>query len=240
MKRLNINLSLFTATLLGLSCAYQSTAYAATAMDLSHQQIANVQALLADSKNGASIHESRRMMGSNSTLHVRFQQTYQGYPVFGADGVLHIPNGNKNIKDLVSALKRNNGSMDGTIYQSLQSDLINTPAIAFTDAQANKAMTLALDLYQQKIGTQPIVSQQDKQLIVYVDKNNKAHFAFKVSFFAEPAHYGLAPEKPTYILDAVSMQEYLQWNDARGSNQPNAAQLVSMVVDLAEIQKLSI
>ena len=48
-------------------------------------------------------------------------------------------------------------------------------------------------------------------LIVYIDKQNKAHWAFLVAFLGG-SRTGM-PAVPTYILDAQSFAVYAEWND---------------------------
>ncbi len=48
---------------------------------------------------------------------------------------------------------------------------------------------------------------------MYLDNQNKAHYAFYVTFFAQPVN-GM-PAKPIYILDAASFAAYKTWNDLK-------------------------
>ncbi len=163
------------------------------------------------------ITEISRSVDFKKTLHVRIQETFSGYQVWGADAVVHIPNGANTavgLANLETALTNNNGFMNGTLYQNIQADLSGAPAIVFTTEQAQKAVTAAVSNYQRKIGGNVSVSNQQSNLIVYVDENNKAHWAYKVSFLA-PAHANGVPAKPVYIMDAMSFQVYSEWNDIK-------------------------
>jgi Zn-dependent metalloprotease len=123
---------------------------------------------------------------------------------------------------LQSLLSNNNLSMNGVMYTRLQNDLAQTPKFIFDKAQADKALQNALDLYHQSNPSHAYISQHKSDLMVYVDDAGTAHYVFKTSFFAEPNQKGLAPELPTYLMDAATLQVYKQWNDVRASNDVKA------------------
>src|SRR5438128_1079855 len=88
------------------------------------------------------------------TAHVRFRQTYQGYPVLGGDAVLHVPHADRlhTVRELrdVIADKNHLATMNGVIYQDLDADLSRAPAYVFNATQADKALQQAIYLHQQK------------------------------------------------------------------------------------------
>jgi pseudolysin len=196
-----------------------SAAFAAKPIDLSHQRVSVLQSFLASpsaAPNAVRLEEVNRAIDFKKTLHVRVQETYAGHPVFGADAIVHIPQGANTGKSLVQAMSDANnhqGTMNGILYEGLQTDLANTPAVVFTKAQADKALEQAKNTYQHKVGGHPDVKDQESKLIVYIDSNNKAHWAYQVTFFAEPAKSGEAPAKPVYIMDASSFKVYAEWNN---------------------------
>ncbi len=196
------------ATLIAALLTCSPTLFAAHQIDLAH-----VNSLAAVTEK-ASFREVRRDLNPRShTLHVRLQQEYQGYKVWGGDVVLHVPNGDKMKKMAFQSLMTKQARMNGVIYHSLQNDLQGAPAVIFTKAQADKALATAVELYTKKMGMLPLLSQQESKLLVFVDDDKKAHFAFKVSFFAEPTADGKTPEIPTYLLDAKTFNVYQEWND---------------------------
>lgn len=130
--------------------------------------------------------------------------------MWGADAIVHVQQGSKAIFPQLSA----NSTMNGTIYRDLDADLANTPAYIFNSRQAEKALIHATELYQKKTGIAKFdLNKAKKNLIVYVDQNNKAHWAFLISFLAS-ARDGM-PALPTYILDARLFNVYEEWNDAQ-------------------------
>lgn len=203
---------LFSISVIALACS--TTTFAAKPIDLSHQPVSTIQFLTTPTTalHGATtaIKEISRDTDKNATTHIRIQETFANYPVWGGDAVLHVPHGsNKSFANLNAST-----TMNGIVYQDLQADLANTPAYVFEAAQINKALQHAAQLYQQKTGIKQFdLAHAKKNLIVYVDKNNKAHWAYFVSFLATSPR-GIF-SVPTYIMDAISFDVYLNWNDAQ-------------------------
>jgi pseudolysin len=212
MKKSFLKLSLLPISLLALM-----PAYAASSVDLMKQPLSILNSFLA-TKDGTSMVESSRALDVNKTLHVRMQENYLGYMVWGADSIAHIPNGSdteKSFASVVSALNKHHGYMNGVFYQNINMDLANAPKLVFSQTQAQKAFASARDNYQHKIGIQSHVQDQESQVIVYVDADKKAHWAYKVSFFVAPTKASTLPAKPVYIMDAVSFHVYKEWNDIK-------------------------
>lgn len=205
------------ALLLSLPLVYGS-AFAAKPVNLRHQSISALQSLVSPgaAKSAVAIQEISRNVDFNNTLHVRVQETFAGYPVMGADAVVHVPNGAKAGKSFagVAAAAKNTGSMNGTVYQNLDADLANASPAIFTEAQAQKALKQAVDTYTQK-AVRVSISEQQSTLMVYVDKENKAHWAYKVSFRADSASSSEKPVKQVSIVDANTFKTYLTWDDIK-------------------------
>ena len=120
----------------------------------------------------------------NQTSHVRMQQTYKNYPVWGATAVMHTPN-----RDQITGTAANSKSevfYNGIIYQDLEADLKNTPNYIFGSAQANKALTESIQRFQEKNPIRTPIQQSKVSLMVYVDENSKAHWVYQVTFKAAP------------------------------------------------------
>src|SRR3990167_5472793 len=217
MEKKHRGLALSRALLLGFIFSAGPTVFAAKPIDLSHQQVAMLQTFLSSpTANAIKLEEINRSLDFNKTLHVRIQQTYSGYPIFGADSVIHIPHGEKTAKGIASVLtaaKVNQGSMNGIFYQNLQTDLANISPTIFTQAHAKKALQQVIDIYQEKLGKHVEVKDQQTNLIIFIDENNQAHWAYKVSFLAPAIQY--VPTKPVYIVDARTFQVYENWDDIK-------------------------
>lgn len=196
-----------------------SLAIAATPVDLRHQPFSLAQSFIAIKSNTQteSLQPVKTIQDNKHTTHVRIKETYAGYPVWGGDAVLHIPQSPKQMAfaNLVASAKPTT-KMNGTIYQNLSEDLKNTPAYVFNTDQADKALQHAIKLYQEKTGVKQAAAKNKKQLMVFVDDKNKAHWAFLVSFMAQSAEH--KTEAPTYILDALSFDTYKQWNNLQSED----------------------
>lgn len=193
--------------------ALSANSFAAIPVNLAHQQFTSPAASITASAllNQAGLKEINRSSDQNRTLHVRVQQTYLGYSVWGADAVIHIPQGDKagkNISDVIATVQANKGSMNGTIYQNIQHDLPSAP----TDA-SQAAVNAAIGLFQGNTGVKTAPQQIQSQLIVYLDKNNKAHWAYHISFYVQEDASHELPSKPNYILDAMTFVPYAQWDN---------------------------
>src|SRR5437762_3706147 len=76
--------------LLGLPLFCGSSVYAAQAVDLRHQDVSVLKTFSAVAPNAITMKEINRNVDFKKTLHVRVQETYMGYDVWGADAVIHI------------------------------------------------------------------------------------------------------------------------------------------------------
>lgn len=170
-----------------------SSGFAAQPMNLRYQSPS------AFIRNQISLKQISSHTDFNQVTHVRVQQMYLGHPVWGADAVMHFPQ--------VSAT----ATLNGTMYQGLDNDLQNTPAFILNASQSTRALDHAILLYQKKTSMNQPATHQKSDLIVYVDHNNHAHWAYHVSFVLWPTHG--VPALPHYILDAATFAVYAQWND---------------------------
>ncbi len=177
----------FLVSILASACI--TSAYAAQAVDLSHQSASILKPLLSNLKLLS------QDVDRNQTVHTRYQQTYDGYPVWGGDLIVHKPQG------MASKI-----SMDGVIYQNLNQDLTLPPAL-----DRENVIKHAVSSYQTKTGFKNPTEHEKAELMVYVDDENKAHWAYLVSFETKPANAMI--EKPTFIMDAFSFNIYLQWDN---------------------------
>jgi pseudolysin len=191
-RRLYLNLAAISLCTLTLA-----PAFAAKPVDVAHAHLPlnTLTAVPTD-----SFQEISHEVDFNGTTHTRLQQMYKGYPVMGADIVSHS-----------KGIGSRNSSMNGVIYQSLNMDLSDTPAYIFEPAQADKAFNRALQLA--KHNPQTALTEKQTKLMVYVDKNNQAHWVYRVSYMIHEKNK--APAKPTYIMDAVTFTVYAEWDDVQ-------------------------
>lgn len=200
-------------SMLTLSLACMSTAFAAKPIELKFQSTTLLQSLLSASQTANPI--SFKYISTHTDMqhitHVRMQETYTGYPVWGAVAIIHTTE--KDNKSLQRVLADSKATVNGVIYQDIQKDLQEAPPYLFSSAYANKALDQMSQRYSIKNNSQDTVKEKQSNLMVYIDENNKAHWAFLVSFEVQPEKGML--ERPTYILDAMTFTIYHQWNDIK-------------------------
>lgn len=210
-------LKLGVISLLGVSLP----ALSATSVDLAHEPISFLQNFVKTPKGAAAgaaqtdLQERARSTDFNQTTHIRVHQTFAGYPIWGSDAVIHIPNSTNKIsssmRSIVALATRTPAStMNGMLYRDVGQDLQNTPSILFTKAQAKKA--LAAVLKQHKLSPTATIAREQSDLIVYMDEENKAHWAFKLGLYIKD--HGV-PSSPFYIVDAKTFVVYEQWNEVK-------------------------
>lgn len=206
--------------LFGLPLLSIPSAFAAKPVNLAHQKLTTLQSFISAPASGTEIREISRSVSKSDTLHIRVQQMYSGYKVWGADAVIHVPNGGKtqkshNLRGVVGSAGNNHSTMNGTIYQDLNQDLAKTRHFILSSAQAGKAMDTAVGTYNRKLGVSAAISDKQVSRIVFIDKAKKAHWAYLVSFHADAVKAGELPAKPNYIMDAETLQVYAEWNNIK-------------------------
>jgi len=180
--------------------------WSATPIDLNNQSTNFLQSF---TKGNTTIQKTQESTDFNQTTHTRIQQLYAGYPVYGADGVIHTP------KE-TSRLTHPQIKMNGIFYQDLASDLKNPPHIIFEKTQAEKALKHAIDLFQTKSGNKFPIENPQIHLKVFVDKHFRSHWVFHISFMVETTG---KPIQPNQIIDAINFAEYQSWDNIQTLSQ---------------------
>lgn len=143
----------------------------------------------------------RQHTDKNQVSHVRMQQQYAGFDVFGGYAVIHS---SKPAHSLLSA--GNNTPMNGVVYEGLQSEL-GQPTTDFV-----KNSSAALEQFKAQYQGKD-VSEEQVTPIVYMDAKHTPHWAYKVSVLVK--HTDKIPERPTAIIDAQTHKAFIQWNDIK-------------------------
>lgn len=192
----------FIVSLLASACL--TSTYAAEAIDVSHQSVTMLKPFLSKTTSSLS---SLKLLSQdtdfNQTTHTKLQQTYQGYPVWGGEVIVHTPKG---LNTSFSSLANEKATMNGTIYEKLADDISMPPVV---DTQ--NAIKQAQAIYQNKTGIKASITEPQAELMVYIDDQNKAHWAYLVNFIVKKSK-GMI-EKPTYVLDANTFKIYEEWDD---------------------------
>lgn len=143
----------------------------------------------------------REHADNNHVSHVRMQQLYAGFPVVGGYAILHSTSAAKSLATSKATVK-----MNGTVYQNLSAEL-GQPHASFV----KNAATALVGFKAQYASNN--VSEEAVTPVVYMDNNNKAHWAYKVSVFVR--HNDRIPQRPTAIVDAQTYKPFIQWDDVK-------------------------
>ncbi|RAP35306.1 zinc protease [Legionella quinlivanii] len=203
----NLKLSPLAA---GLSLIIASSAHAAEPVQLQNASLQNLQqqfhlALPGVQQGVAASDDSLQYLqestDKNHVNHVRMQQQYAGYNVIGGYAILHSTNA-------ASSLVAGKGkvSMNGKVYSGLKAELGKPSADFIKNGDA------ALNQFKAQYNSND-VSEEQVTPVVYIDKQNKAHWAYKVSVYVR--YDDRIPERPSAILDADTLKPFIQWNDIK-------------------------
>jgi pseudolysin len=194
--------------------------YAAKTINLRHESISNIQSLITqsvDAAGGVKLEETGRSVDFNNTLHIFVKETYQGHAVWGSDAAIHISKADKKNDSLSAVINpemASNTTMNGTIFNDLKTDLATTSARVLTNTQAQLALDKAISDFKRTVKTEKITYPKS-ELIIYIDekKENKARYAFKVSFNAEDAAASHQSYQPITIMDASTLEVLRTWDN---------------------------
>lgn len=144
-----------------------------------------------------SLHFIRQRTDQKQRTHLRMQQYYAGFRVYGGYAILHSQPGYSRVQ------------MNGRVYRGLEQELGKPPANLLNNTG------LAL---QQLIKGYPgrRLSEEEVSPLIYIDEKLKAHWAYQVSVYVNDPDK--IPERPVQILDAKSFKPYLSWNEIKTSS----------------------
>lgn len=139
---------------------------------------------------------------NNKMTHVRLQQEYAGFPVFGGYGILHQTAG-KQGRGMRTA---SHEFMTGVVYEGLTAELGQPSTVFVQHAQT------ALQHFVAQYSNDP---HSDEQVIpmVFIDDDHRAFWAYKVSVMVQPKNQ--IPKRPTAIIDAKTGVPFLEWDDVK-------------------------
>lgn len=138
--------------------------------------------------------------------HIRMQQEYLGFPVFGGYGILHS-------KATANTLlqEKPNILMTGTVFQGLEAELGQMDASFVAKGQ------IALQQFKSRFATETI-SEQKVEPMIYIDEEHHAFWAYKLSVLVNRRD-GM-PTRPTVIVDAKTSIPFLEWDDIKTNQLP--------------------
>ena len=145
----------------------------------------------------------RQHTDNHKITHVRMQQEYAGFLVFGGYAIMHSK---EPAKTLLNA--KNEVTMNGVVYRGLKTEL-GQPAPLFVERA-----DIALQELKSQYKRYPISDEQAIPM-VYIDSKHRAFWAYKVSFLV--SHDDRIPERPTAIIDAQTFKPLIEWNSLKTS-----------------------
>jgi Zn-dependent metalloprotease len=135
-----------------------------------------------------------RTTGSNGVRNHRYQQMFNGLPVFG---------------EQVIVSEGRDGNVRALFGRKVDELAREVPAKA---ARLDKGQALAI-AKKTHLGSRLAVMatrNERSELMIYVDDNGRAHKAYVVSYFADQSNGG-APTRPTVIVDADTGRVLKKW-----------------------------
>jgi vibriolysin len=208
------SIALWLSPLAVAFCA--ASAQAATRTDLHTQNVAQLNAQYAQATQTlgakpalAERHAELAGLDARSTLklikttkdknggqHFRYQQVYNGIPVFGEQVVVG--------EDRAGAVR----TLFGRRIDGLASEIPLNASTRVTGPQALSAAKTAT-LGQQRLTRK--IEREKSERMIYVDDTGKAHVSYVVTFFAD-APTGGSPTRPVVIVDAQTGKVLKQWD----------------------------
>lgn len=173
------------------------------ALSKSSKLAAGTSAFSAAGINQGELKAQRSSQFPNGKVITRYQQYYQGVPVWG-EAVVEEKQFAKGSSTAAAS------KLSGYYVRGIASDLASVkPALSASQVLAN-AKALKANGYETR--------NEKTELVVRLDKRNTAQLVYLVSFLVEG---GKEPSRPHFIVDANSGQVLKQWeglnhNDANG------------------------
>lgn len=148
-----------------------------------------------------SLHFISQHTDGNKITHVRAQQYYENFPVYGGYAIMHSSHTAHGLTSAPADVQ-----MSGVLYNDLVSDLGKAPA-SFVQ-NADKVLAQFTSQY---VGKE--LSEEHITPMIYIDPQHQAHWVYKVTVLI--AHTDRIPERATAIIDAKTHKAFVQWDDIK-------------------------
>ncbi len=193
---------IFAFTLVFMLCCFMATSvWAAKKIDLQSTNSAgyiqkmnskadhghSAMASIFGLANGEKFTFKRQTVDFNSVTHARYQQSYQGIPVWGHEVVVSRDHTDEVVK------------LDGAVLYDTPKDILNIPGTLNPEGALSKMKSL----HQKKDAKAKWnFLNETKGTFIYLDKKNKANLCYVVSFFADNEKGN--PSRPYLFIDVKS------------------------------------
>ena len=197
----------------GFSVVFSLNGFAAEAISLQHSSLTKVKqsftltwdrSLKFTSAPKNSLRFVNEHTDENHVTHVRMQQMYQGFPVFGGFGILHSEKSPK----VLHAGGSDEGFMNGVLYQGIDAELGAAKRSFVENAPA------VLEQFTAQYAGQSL-REASVTPIVYIGADHRAVWAYQVSVLV--LFSDKMPERATAILDASTSKPLVQWDNVKTS-----------------------
>lgn len=193
-------------------------ALAVNVLSLDHQSVSVLKTFswspsLSALMQGDTLKQTATHVGAHGLLHVRFQQQYRGLNVLGADGVVHVPNG-QSLASLQTFIQAPHlgASLSGQVYQGVALDLLAN-ANSFNAHNQTKAISAAIAMYKANDTQQVKITREKAVPSIYIEPLlKKAHYVYEITFFAEALQGNALPARMNVVVDASNFTVYRSVN----------------------------
>lgn len=187
-----------------------SSAYAAELVDLNLATPAALSGFVKQSQDnvkntvatGNSLQLVNKHTTKNGSTHARYQQYYNGLPVFGYHVLEHTQT-NKQV------------TLSGKLVQQLEKDIASTVKSNFTPKETlarlkkeyveqHSALTNAAE------NSAWVFKNEHAETVIYLDKDHKAKQAYYINFFTVDPNSN-TPTRPHYLIDVTTNDVLRTW-----------------------------
>jgi vibriolysin len=174
--------------------------FAATLVDVSEQGLPRLKS------SDYQLEEIKRVTDSAGNIHIRYEQQYQGLPVYGHQVIEH------QYQPSLAATGVKLSPYTGQMVQGIENDISQQGRAITSDAQASlnklkSAYAQANHFSVEQLDFINVIARE----VIYLDEQQVAHLAHEVSFFVELAEGG-SPARPYYIVEASSGKILKTWD----------------------------
>src|SRR6478735_9258488 len=157
------------------------------------------QALQLDIRN--TFHELRKKQDKSGKIHTRYQQFFEGVPVYGEQVIAH---GNS---------QNSANNITGHAIDGLENDLDSSDMRVqdFSSADAMDKAKKNVSRYMGKnLAITPTYRNEKIELVIFLDSRTVGHDAWYISYVAEAVD--AEPVRPFFIIDADDGSILKTWN----------------------------